>query len=117
MDPFKPEGKKGPEAILQRRLMIELKGRDWYVKSTHGNMYQSGFPDLYCFHKHHGQRWVECKVKDKYSFTSAQLENFPLMTAHGIGIWILTGYDQFELDKLMKAPNWHLFLPSIKRMY
>lgn len=114
MDPFKITSRKGPEAIIQAKLSIELKGRDWYVKSTHGNMYQSGFPDLYCYHPKFGQRWVECKVKEKYVFTPAQLENFPMMSAHGIGIWILTGFDQHEIAKLFKPPNWMWFLDSFK---
>jgi len=81
---------------------------------THGNMYQSGFPDLYICHARYGTRWVEVKVKDKYKFTGAQLENFPAMSAKNVGIWILTAATEEEYAKLFKPANWHTFLNVMK---
>ena len=111
MEPLKkPNPRIGPEAKIQSEIEFALRGREWYVKSTHGNMYQSGFPDIYAYHKKHGQRWIEVKYKEHYVFTPAQLENFPMMSAFGIGIWILVSADQNELQKLFQPPNWHLYL-------
>jgi hypothetical protein len=59
-------------------------------------------------------RWIECKVKDHYAFTEAQLKNFPLMSAFGVGIWILTAATEEEYLKLWQPPNWHEFLPINK---
>lgn len=76
---------------------------------THGNLYQRGFPDLYCTHPKHKQRWIEVKNPDNYSFTPAQLENFPLISK-GAGIWILVAATQDEYKKLFQAPNWWKYL-------
>ena len=111
MEPVpKARKKRGPERIIQDDLVRLLKGYDWFVKETHGNMYQSGFPDVYAFHKSYGQRWIEVKNPDSYSFTSAQLEWFPMFSAHQCGIWILTAATETEYRKLFSAANWHIYL-------
>jgi hypothetical protein len=102
--------KKGPEWYIQQSIIKKLKGLDWMVKPTHGNMFQSGFPDLYCFHSHYGQRWVEVKNKDSYKFTPAQLEWFPRFSAVQCGIWILVSDSEEEYKKLFKPANWHIYL-------
>lgn len=102
--------KKGPERIIQDNLIKFLRGYDWLVKETHGNLYQSGFPDLYCYHIKYGQRWVEVKNPGKYSFTTAQMEWFPKFSAHQCGIWILTAANEAEYQKLFKPANWYLYL-------
>ncbi len=104
----------GPEAKIQAALINFFKTRDWGVKETHGNLYQSGFPDLYIYHYRYGTRWVEVKVPEKYKFTNAQLESFPEMSAKGVGIWILTAATEDQYKKLFKPANWHFFFPSIK---
>ena len=80
----------------------------------------SGWPDLYATHFKYGQRWVEVKLPGMKgsTFTSAQLEWFPQMIAHGTPIWILTGATGMEYDKLFRPQNFseihaHYFL---KRM-
>lgn len=111
MEPNKSmRSKKGPEAIIQEKLIKKLKGLDWFVKPTHGNLYQSGFPDLYCFHKNYGQRWVEVKNAESYKFTPAQLEWFPRFSAVQCGIWILTNDSDAELKKLFGPANWYQYL-------
>ena len=98
-----------PEAKIQDELERFLKARDWFVKSTHGNAYQSGFPDLYCHHVKYRARWIECKVEGHYVFTRAQLLEFPKMSAFGVGIWILTDANEEEYRKLWLPPNWNQF--------
>ena len=65
MDPLRLNPRKGPEAKIQEAIIKKIKSLDWYVKSTHGNMYQSGFPDLFISHAKYGQKWVEVKNKEK----------------------------------------------------
>lgn len=105
---------KGPEEKILQAITEFLKLRDWFVKRTHGNMYQSGFPDLYCTHKSYGPRWVEVKNPLKYSFTPAQRETFPLLAANGTQIWILTAATEEEYQKLFKRGNWWHFLEIMK---
>lgn len=99
----------GPERKIQNDVIDFLKIRDWFVMETHGNMYQRGFPDLFACHPRYGQRWVEVKNPEKYSFTPAQLECFPRI-CQGSGVWILVGATETEYNKLFKAPNWSYYL-------
>lgn len=100
---------KGPEAKIQKAIIILLESKGWFVKPTHGNLYQSGFPDLYCIHTAHKQRWIEVKNPLSYRFTIAQLGDFPKISK-GTGIWIMTAASESEYSKLFARPNWHLYL-------
>lgn len=105
------------EADIQAALVKKLRSLEWFVKPTHGNMYQSGFPDLYCAHRKYGQRWVEVKLPEMKGsrFTAAQLDTFPQLAAAGVGIWILTSHEGVELRKLFGPPNWYMFLSIINK--
>jgi hypothetical protein len=46
------------------------------------------------------------KVEGKYNFTKAQKIKWPVWEKFGVGIWILTGADQENYDKLFQSPNW-----------
>lgn len=113
MDQFKSKkgGRQdGPESIIQDSIIAALRNREWLVKPTHGNMYQMGFPDLFCAHVSYGIRWVEVKNPEAYRFTPAQLEWFPQFSGAGVGIWVLISASTIELNKLMGPPNWHTYL-------
>jgi hypothetical protein len=104
----------GPEAPIQDAVVKKLRGLGWLVKETHGNIFQYGFPDLYCAHKSYGARWCEIKRGDgKHSFTPAQLEFFPQFSAAGVGVYVVTHENQVP-DIFFKPPNWWQFL-SIMR--
>lgn len=111
MDPLNPRRtrKSGPEAAIQERIVKRLKELDWYVMATHGNSYQSGFPDLYIAHKSYGSKWVEVKNALNYSFTAAQYETFPALHSKGVGIWILVDSTDAEISKLYQPANWHYY--------
>lgn len=102
--------KEGPEAKIQAEILKFLRNLGWFCLETHGNMYQSGFPDVYATHSSYGIRWIEVKNAESYSFTAAQMENFPKMSANGTGIWILVEATPAEYAKLWKPPNWHIYL-------
>lgn len=95
------------EAEIQEAIINELQKRGWIVKSTHGNLYQSGFPDLFATHKTYGQRWIEVKRPERTGdiFTPAQREFFPLLCANGSGVWVLTGETEDQLKLLRERPN------------
>lgn len=99
---------KKPETILQDKICNFLKLRDWLTKETHGNMFQSGFPDVFAAHVRHGYRWIEVK-REKYKFTKAQIDNFKRFSLHGVGVWILQAPTEEEYMKLFRAPNWEEF--------
>lgn len=99
-----------PEAKLADKIKRFLEDRNWTVLNIHGNLFQKGLPDKYCFHPKYKQRWVEIKVPHKYKFTNSQVIYFPLIDRCGIGIWILTDASEAEYDKLFKRPNWKEFL-------
>jgi hypothetical protein len=97
------------EAEIQERIENKLTLLGWFIKSTHGNIYQAGFPDIYCAHVKYGQRWLEVKNPAGYSFTQAQMEVFPKMAAARVGIWIATHEDQVP-DLFFKPANWWTFM-------
>lgn len=113
MDPKRIPGGKKPETIIQERIVKKLKGLDWFVKELDGNAMNSGWPDIYAFHMHFGQRWIEVKNPKKYDFTPAQRIWFPKFSAVGCGIWILTDDSDDEIKKLMQPENWYRYLKGI----
>ena len=115
---FKSKAEMRPEARIQSDLLDWLRMRQWFCKPTHGNAYQDGFPDIFACHHNYGQRWIEVKLPDMKGskFQASQLRDFPLICANGSGVWVLTGANQREYDKLFKPCNWHQFLPIWKNM-
>ncbi len=95
----------GPEYKIQGKLITYLEQRGWLVERIIGNAFQSGLPDLYCWHPQFGQRWVDVKVEGRYSFTKAQKQKWPLWERHQLGVWILTGANQENYDRLFAPPN------------
>ena len=106
--------RSGPEAKIQDALIDFLRHRSWIVKSTHGNIYQYGFPDLYIAHRSYGVRWIEIKNPDGYRFTGAQLEFFHQLASAGVGVWVLTAATEDEYKKLFSPANWHYFLMNAR---
>jgi len=116
MEPLKFRNKKGPEAIIQQDIIDMLRIKGWHVMVTHGNMFQSGFPDLFSCHSTYGQRWIEVKKPNfkGSKFTPAQLASFPKICAHGSGVWILTAATDAEYNKLFKKSNWWQYLAGFR---
>jgi hypothetical protein len=119
LESFKPKKKKGPERLIQDKIIKRLRYLEWYVKETHGNMFQSGFPDLFACHHKYGQRWIEVKLPGMVGskFTGAQLEDFPKLCANGSPVWVLTGDSDDEVNKLFKPHNWASYLDIWKPSY
>lgn len=102
--------KHGQEWYIQQDLIAFLKARGWHVERMIGNAFQLGIPDLFIAHPKWGQRWIDVKRAGKnYSFTKAQKQKWPVWDRFGIGIWILTGADQENYDRLFQKPNWQSY--------
>lgn len=101
-----PNTSEGPESIIRGKIITKLEALGWFCKITHGNMYQSGFPDLFCCHLQRGIRLIEVKNPLAFSFTPAQQIDFPKFKASGVGIWILFSDSDDEIAKLAKPANW-----------
>jgi len=80
------------------------------VVRIHGSLFQSGLPDLYATHSRYGPRWIEVKQPIDFSFTGAQLDRFPKLSANGTKIWILTAATESEYKKLFLPANWAFYL-------
>lgn len=99
------KAKKGPEKRIQESFEKFLRARKWLVERMHGNAFQTGVPDIYIHHAKYGYRWIDFKNPKSYSFTMAQRIKWPIWERHGVGIWIITGSDQENYDKLFAPPN------------
>ena len=104
MEPVKIKAAHGPEWTIQRDFIRFLRERRWNVERMVGNMMQIGIPDIYIAHVKHGERWVDLKNPTQYEFTMAQIQKWPVWDSFNIGIWIITGNDDYE--KLFEPPNW-----------
>jgi hypothetical protein len=98
------------EAEIQAKLVENLIKYGWFVKVMHGCAYQVGLPDMFAARLDKGPRWIEVKRPfGKCKFENSQLKTFPLMDKQGIGIWILTGFDDTAIRMLNGPPNWREF--------
>lgn len=111
MDSFNPRKAKGPEAIIQDAIVAMLRSRLWYVMETHGSMFQSGLPDIFCTHANYGFRWIEVKRRSGSRLTPAQKVHFPQIVANGCPIYFLYDATDSEYQKLFKPTTFkHDFL-------
>jgi hypothetical protein len=110
MNPKIIEKRQGPERIIQNAFNKRLILRKWSVRDTHGSMFQHGFADTYACHIKFGARWIEYKNPNHFVFTPAQLEYFPELNSHGIGVWIIIRDTEDEYLKLFKPQNWYSYL-------
>jgi len=105
MDKPKWRNKHGPEYSIQADVIQFLQARGWHVERMIGNAFQMGIPDIYCYHKKWGERWIDIKNPVHYEYTKAQRWKWPIWEAAGIGVWIMVGATDEEYDKLFKPPN------------
>lgn len=98
------------EILIQNEIRDFLRAYGWKVERMHGNAFQKGIADLYAVHPTHGKRWIEVKPPTGYSFTNAQLLNFPDFELYNDPIWILNAGTIEEYKKLFEPPNWRSYL-------
>lgn len=108
--------KHGPEWFIRRDIKAMLEARGWHVEIMVGSAFQTGIPDLYCFKRKWGERWIDAKNPENYTFTKAQRFKWPIWERVGIGIWILIADTQVEYDKLFQPPNWRSYIKKSWKM-
>lgn len=113
MNPAQLKLRDNPEKKIQEAIENMLRMKGWHVMRTHGNLFQSGFPDIFACHSRYGQRWIEVKLPGMKGskFTPAQMEHFPKICANGSGVWVMTSTSEQEYIAVIKdKPNWWKFL-------
>ena len=100
------------EKELSDNIRVRLHLDGWHTEKSHGNAYQSGWPDLYCMHPEHGQCWIETKVRGK-KLEASQVTTFLKWHKHRVRIYIITSVDDLILVYKHKPPNW----PEYYAMY
>ena len=102
----------GPELIIRTAIVKMLASKGWYAIITHGNLFQSGLPDIFATHSRYGARWIEVKDPNRTGdvFTAAQHDVFPKICANGSGVWVLIGDSEAEYQKLFEKGNWYQYL-------
>ena len=115
----KPVFRGRPEATLQKKIIAMLQDRGWFVRQTHGNAYQKGFPDLFAYNEDFMKapfgplRWIDTKVEGKHRYTKAQCIEWPEWEEGNVGIWILMGATEEWYGKLFQHPNFREYwLPA-----
>jgi hypothetical protein len=95
-----------PEAKIQADIIVFLNKRGWMVENMHGNAFQKGIPDLYCFNAGLDMhRWVDVKNPASYVYTKDQCQKWPKWEAAGLGVWIMMAATVEEYKKLFKPHN------------
>lgn len=110
MQTKKPRFRTTPEDRIQGQVISFLEARGWLVEKMHGNAFQKGIPDLYCFNPSIGgpeglHRWVDIKVKGQHRYTKSQCQKWPLWESIGLGVWIMMGATDEWYSKLFGPPN------------
>ena len=100
----------GPEWHIQKDVIRFLGARGWNVEHTHGNLYQTGFPDLLRCAQTMGHPLDRLQAAQAVIqlHEGRYKQKWPAWEAYGIGIWILTAATQAEYDKLFAVPTWCL---------
>ena len=107
--PKKKSRGKNPETKIYERIRDHLRYKGWFVQNIHGNIFQSGLPDMFCSHPNYPNRWVELKTPTRSNHKHGglapnQISKFKEMEAAGCGVWILTRVEDWHI--LMGPPNW-----------
>ena len=116
MKAFKSRKRAKPETLLQDDIAKMMVYKGWFCFETHGNIYQSGLPDIFCTHSVYGHRWVEVKMPTRTGnvFTARQCEIFPKLCANGSGVWVLIADTEIEYEKLFKPFNWWQYTQAMR---
>jgi len=113
MEIREPRQREQPENKLKKQVVSHLEKRGWYIIKTHGNMYQSGLPDLYCCHPRYGTRWIELKT-EKGVLTDAQKVVFSKMRKHGVMIHVITSVKDLgepgSNKGIFGSDNWYYYI-------
>lgn len=105
----KPRFRTSPEAKIQKDVISFLRLRGWLVKATHGSAFARGWPDLFCWHREYGLKWVDIKVLGRCKLTKAQIQTWPQWQKAGLDVWIMVAATEEEYAKLFQPGNFTQF--------
>jgi len=76
------------------------------VEKMHGNAFQVGIPDLYCWHEGmQMHRWVDVKYEKSHQYTKAQCQKWPKWERRGLPVYIMMDDTEEWYAKLFGEPN------------
>jgi hypothetical protein len=106
--------RSSPEDRIQERIKSFLEAHGWLVEKMHGNAFQKGIPDLYCFHPELNNpeglhRWVDVKVKGRYRYTKDQCQKWTKWEGFRLPVYIMVAATDEEYAKLFGRPNFRLY--------
>ena len=104
----RPRFHSNPEQLLQDGEIIPfLQERGWLVEKMHGNAFQKGIPDLYCYHPGLDlHKWIDVKLPQGSTLTKAQCQKWPVWEQWGIDIYIMKAATEEEYQKIFGKGNW-----------
>ena len=112
----KPIFRTRPEDAIQGRVVLFLEARGWLVERIIGVAAQSGLPDLYCYHKDFGSKWIDIKVKGNCTMTPRQCQKWPVWEAKGRDIHIMYEATEEDYRNIFGPANWReLWKPRYNR--
>ena len=83
-----------------------MREKGWVCYNIHGNQFQAGLPDYFCF-REGLSRWVEFKVckppNGHIKLQPAQKIRFPEMYNQGLPVYIVADYDLRNNEKALQA--------------
>jgi hypothetical protein len=96
------------ETALTKAIVSELAKTGWLCEKLHGGMYMSGWPDLYCRHPEHGERWVEVKVLGN-KLEETQEAWMRRWEKYGAKAYVLHQPEGAERT-ILGTPNWRYYI-------
>ncbi len=113
----KPRFRTTPEDAVQEKIIIFLNQRGWMVEKMHGNAFQKGIPDLYCWNAGlQMHRWIDVKVEGRHEYTKSQCQKWPKWEKNGLGVWIMMDATEEWYAKLFEPHNfWDYWKPRYNK--
>lgn len=102
----KPRFHSRPEAALQKKIITFLENKEWLIEVMHGNAFQKGIPDLFCWHINFGFRWIDVKLPTGSDLTKAQCQKWTSWREKGLKIHIMKAATEDEYKKIFGPANW-----------
>lgn len=85
-----------------------MVSKGWVCDKIGGGKYTVGWPDYWCWHPVHGERWVEMKAPGG-KLRPSQIKRFSRWAKKGILVFICT--DDTDYEKLFKDwSDWEMYV-------
>lgn len=82
---------------IVKPFIAKMRDEGWICENIHGNQFQKGLPDYFCYNSNGIFRWIEFKVchgpNAHVKLQPAQKIKFPQMFYSGLPIYVVADYD------------------------